>query len=174
MSLSEWWKELLRLIRTSCGQVIVSYWTAQAAQGRGVHDFLSYLGVELLSHIRHVFMFMFGCKIDLLSLIRSMHPFISGFEIEVIRLIRTFAWFHARLWNFADQIDQNTENILNFVWNYILWSSRQVRLIRDVSYKVRLWIVTAQTHQTCARFLAWLWNWADQTNQWAEFLNFIY
>ena len=40
---------------------------------RSIHDFMSYVGVELLSHIivRHVF--MFGCEIDLLSLIRCMH-----------------------------------------------------------------------------------------------------
>ena len=40
---------------------------------RSIHDFMSYVGVELLSHIivRHVF--MLGCEIDLLSLIRCMH-----------------------------------------------------------------------------------------------------
>ena len=67
---------------------------AQLRLLRDGHDFMSYFGVELLSHIRHVF--MFGCKNDPLSLIRCMHSFISGFETEVIRLIRTFAWFHAR------------------------------------------------------------------------------
>ena len=128
---------------------------------------------------------MFGCKNDLLSLIRCMHSFIYGFEIEVIRLIRTVAWFHARLWNCADQIDQDTENSLNFVYNWSLWSSdsgicliiygfqiRQFRLIMNVLHHVRLWIWTAQTHQTCAWFLAWLWNWADHTNQREEFWSF--
>ena len=128
---------------------------------------------------------MFGCKNDLLSLIRCMHSFIYGFEIEVIRLIRTVAWFHARLWNGADQIDQDTENSLNFVYNWSLWSCdsgicliiygfqiRQFRLIMNVLHQVRLWIWTAQTHQTCAWFLAWLWNWADHTNQREEFWSF--
>ena len=62
---------------------------AQLRLLRDGHDFMSYFGVELLSHIRH--MFMFRCKNDLLSLIRCMHSFIYGFEIEVIRLIRTVA-----------------------------------------------------------------------------------
>ena len=154
---------------------------------RSVHDFMSYFRFELLSHIIVKHVYMFGCKIDLLSLIRCMHPFISGFEIEVIRLIRTFAWFHATLWNCADQIDQDTENISNFVDNQSLCSNnsgihlimfgfqnKQVRLIRDVSHQVRLWIWTTQTYQTYAWFLTWLWNWADQTNQRKEFWNFIF
>ena len=115
-----------------------------------------------------------------------MHSFIYVFEIEVIRLIRIVAWFHVRLWNCVDQIDQNTEIILNFVYNWSLWSSesgiclimygfqiRQFRLIMNVSHQVRLWIWTAQTHQTCAWFLG-LWNWADQSNQREEFWNFVF
>ena len=58
---------------------------------RSVHDFMSYVGDELLSHIIVRQVFMLGCEIDLLSLIRCMHSFIYGFEIEVIRLIRTVA-----------------------------------------------------------------------------------
>ena len=105
----------------------------------------------------------------------------------MIRLIRNFAWFHAMFWNCADQIDQDTENISNFVNNQSLWSSnsgihlimfgfeiRQVRLIRDVWYQVKLWIWATQTYQTCAWFLAWLWNWTDQTNQTGEFWKFVF
>ena len=105
-------KELIRIIMTSCGQISVPSWTAQASQGWSwLHVLLWSWTTQSYQTYVHVWVY----KYNLLSLIRCMHSFIYVFEIEVIRLIRTFAWFHARFWNCADQIDQDTEKFWNLV-----------------------------------------------------------